>query len=103
MGYNIITEYRISNKPFDICLPEQKILFEFNGTYWHLDPRVYEYNFYDKSRKIHAWQIWHKDKLKTMCAIKRGYRVIPVWQIDWDSKHDKTQFLREVINRKSDK
>ena len=31
---DMVEEYGVSNKPFDAYIPNKKLLFEFNGTYW---------------------------------------------------------------------
>ena len=36
--------------------------------------------------------------MKIMDAIKNGYRVISVWQMDWDSCDNKQKYIREAIN-----
>ena len=95
---NLTEEFRIDSKPFDAFLPSNNLLFEFNGTYWHLDPRVYEPLYWDKFREKYAYEIWRKDNLKNMSAMKQGYKVITIWQIDWDSCEDKRIYLRKMIN-----
>lgn len=101
-GYTVIEEYRINNRPFDAAIMNQRWLFEFNGTYWHLDPRIYDVNFYDRSRGVYAWQVWHNDKLKIMEAIRRGFKVYSIWQIDWDNATNKKRFIQEIINEQSE-
>lgn len=98
LGYDVVPEYRVYDKPFDAGIPSCKILIEFNGTYWHLDPREYEYDYYDKYRKAFAYQIWKRDMEKTKEAERRGYKVVSIWQIDWDACKDKRRYLREVMN-----
>lgn len=97
MGFNIIPEFRVFDKPFDVGIPDKNTVIEFNGTYWHLDPRIYEAHYYDNYRKMFAWQIWKKDAHKIEQATKRGYKVITIWQSDWDYCNDKKQFLCEVL------
>jgi hypothetical protein len=98
MGYECTSEYRVKNKPFDVAVPSEKMLFEFNGTYWHLDPRIYDVNDFDGGRGLCVWEIWHKDKLKIMDAMRCGYKVFVIWQKDWEECLDKKRFLWEVIN-----
>ena len=59
----IIEHYRVENKEIDIYLPELKLGFEINGTYWH--------NALKKSKNYH--------KYKTELMLQFGIRVIHVW------------------------
>lgn len=97
MGFNISDEFRIDTKPYDVYVNEKNLLIEFNGRYWHFDPRYYDSNFYDESRKVYARDIWNRDKLKMDNAVKNGYTVLVIWQDDWDSVADKKEYLRNLI------
>ena len=52
----------------DIFLPDNKLIIEFDGTYWHSDL------FKDKN--------YHLDK--SLSAEKLGYRLIHIYQYEWD-------------------
>ena len=52
----------------DIFLPDNKLIIEFDGTYWHSDL------FKDKN--------YHLDK--SLLAEKLGYRLIHIYQYEWD-------------------
>lgn len=97
MGYEIIEEYRIKGKPYDIFIKEKNLLIEVNGTYWHYDNRFYESGFYDKSKKRFVDDIWKRDKNKLNIAKNEGYDIEIIWQYDWENK-DKHKLLQEVLN-----
>lgn len=92
-GYNVEIEYLVSGRPFDIKIND--LLIEFNGTYWHLDPREYEPNYFDKSRKVYAEDIWNRDKEKEQIAKQNGYRFLTIWQKDLED--NPTETLNEII------
>ena len=55
-------------KPYelDICIPELKLALEFNGNYWHSDaPALYHLK-------------------KTQLCNEKGYRLIHIWENEWD-------------------
>jgi len=83
LGYQIESEFFISGRPFDIKIND--CVIEFNGTYWHLDPRKYDTQFYDEFRKVYAHEIWSKDKEKLLLAETAGFRTYVVWQHDWET------------------
>lgn len=71
-----------------------KKIIEFNGTYWHCDPR-----FYESTKKLFsgktAMQIWKKDLEKTKLAIENGFEILHVWEYDYDNDEEKV--LQECI------
>lgn len=76
----------VDGRPFDIKI--NNILIEFNGTYWHLDNRIYNSDYYDKCRKITASEQWKRDEFKLKIAKKNGYSTITVWQYDWERDYN---------------
>ena len=56
----------------DVVIPEKKIAFEFNGTYWH-------------SSKIKSID-YHLNK--TLECEKIGYTLIHIWEYDWVNKNE---------------
>lgn len=91
MGYKIREEFFIGSKPYDILIQDENIILEFNGTFWHRDPR-----FYDNSDICR--QIWEYDKNKLDIARKLGYTPIVIWQYDWERNTNKFKLLEEIIN-----
>lgn len=68
----------ISPLELDIYLPNKKVAFEFNGSYWHSDRCVHESNY-------------HFQKTK-MCN-KQGIRLIHVFEYEWMYKQEKIKAL----------
>jgi G:T-mismatch repair DNA endonuclease (very short patch repair protein) len=80
-----VYDFRFNNK-----------LIEFNGTYWHCDPRKYEPDFFRKDCKLYAKEIWEKDKNKTNLAKENGFDVLVVWELDF--KQNKEEVIKQCIN-----
>ena len=66
---------------YDFCI--NKKLIEFNGDYWHCNPLIYDGNFYNKSKKMKAFDIWEYDKNKKECAEKHGYKILYIWESEY--------------------
>lgn len=86
----IITSDRteIFPKELDIYLPELKIAFEFNGTYWHSDKKIektYHFN-------------------KTINCEEKGIKLFHIFEIDWDNNKDavKEKIKKLFIKEKND-
>lgn len=73
-GGTVISNDRKEILPYeiDIYLPDVKIGFEFNGTFWH------SVKFKDKD--------CHLKKLES--ARKKGIRLITIWEDEWTTKKD---------------
>lgn len=66
---NIQTNIKILNKEeADIYLPDNNLIIEFDGTYWHSD--------LFKAKNYHL--------NKSLLAEKLGYRLIHIYQYEWD-------------------
>lgn len=73
------------NHEIDIWLPDIKLAIEFNGTYFHSDPRFYNKDFQRIERKITAQDVWNLDKQKYDILINLGIKYLVIWQYDWEN------------------
>ncbi len=69
-------------------------MIEFNGTYWHADPRKYLAEDVISRCKKTAREIWNKDQHKIEIACKQGYKVYIIWEMDW--LRDKVEILYKL-------
>lgn len=67
---------------WDYYHEELKIAIEFNGDYWHCNPKLYDGNYPHPTIKKTAHTIWEKDKRKKELAKKNGYKVFTIWESD---------------------
>lgn len=88
-GFEVIPQFAIPGLPFlfDFYLPKYHTLLEYNGTYYHADPRKYPSGTLIKMAGIHdkvlVDYIWSKDQLKYDLAHKYGYRLVVLWEEDF--------------------
>lgn len=68
---------------FDMGTLEDKKLIEFNGTFWHMDPRKYDANIINNVNKMTAHQVWERDARKLKDAESAGYKVLVIWEDEW--------------------
>lgn len=90
-GYSIQDEYVVGGKPYDVFVREKNLLIEFNGTYWHRDPR-----FFKSTDDV--IKIWEKDKNKMLIADSNGYIIKVIWQHDWEQCKDKNIYIKKLLN-----
>ncbi len=71
---------------FDILIPSENTIVEVNGDYWHYNPTMYQWNYWDEYRKTFAYQIWQRDLNRHLVAIERGFKIKVLWQKDFVGK-----------------
>jgi very-short-patch-repair endonuclease len=101
--YTILSDFPIGRYKIDILFKELNLVVEFNGTYWHCDPRFYEKNYFNQKKKLNAEQIWSYDNDRKIFLEGLGYKVIVVWEHDYKTNSEQTlNILSEFINAKKD-
>lgn len=74
---------------YDITCSKRKKIIEYNGDYWHCNPKKYNGDFYVKQANCTATKIWERDALKTLTAKNRGFDVFTVWESEYDDDSDR--------------
>lgn len=82
----------------DIVIPEKKLAFEFDGSFWHMDSRIY------KSTDVHvrlnktAQEIWDFDNNKIDLCKEKGYKLLRIKELDWNNNKEQIkQLIYKVI------
>ncbi len=88
---------------FDFMLPELNAILEFQGDYWHANPRKYPPGTlisYQHKGPIPVERIWERDALKRAAAEKAGYRMLHFWEMDF--KTQGVDYLTTILNETDD-
>ena len=82
--------------PYVVDMIVDMLIIEFNGTYWHADPRRYKAEDVLKfpNGDVLAEDIRKKDANRTEYLTQLGYQVFVIWEIDW--KHDKYAVINDI-------
>jgi very-short-patch-repair endonuclease len=81
LGLTVLKK-RCDNKELDIVTEDKKIAIEYNGLYWHSE--------------VHKDNNFHFEKTQT--ANKHGYRLIHVFEHEWENKKDQVKsYLRSAL------
>lgn len=79
--YNIERNVKIlDGEEADLFIPDNKLIIEFNGTYWHSD--------------LFKQKNYHLNK--TIVAEKLGYRLIHIYQYEWDDPNQQIK-LKQLL------
>lgn len=67
---------------YDIFIPELNCIIEYNGDYWHANPRIYHPTdvFHYPNGTRTASERWQQDLLKKQLAQERGCVIIEIWE-----------------------
>lgn len=88
-------------RKYDFCISSKKIIIEFNGNYYHGNPFLYGFDptteiHFQSNKKETLGDLWEKDFHKCMLANKLGFKVLYVWELDYNTSKE------EVIQRSLD-
>lgn len=75
-----------SNVSYSFDLTIDKKIIEFNGDYWHMNPKIYEVSSFNKSIQLTASEKWHLDAEKIKYAKSKGYEVMVIWEYEYISE-----------------
>lgn len=84
----------VGSKEVDELNESLKIIIEYNGDYWHCNPKKYDRDYYNKSIKMTAGRKWKYDASRKLTLNKLGYKLIVVWESEWNE--DKEYVLLKI-------
>ncbi len=98
-GVRHIRQFSPGKYRYDFCVPETNTIIEYNGTYWHADPRKYKEDYYNQKKGKTAKEMWDYDKKRVDFATEMGYTVNVVWEEDYKrlTKDEKRKLILESI------
>ena len=71
-------------------------IIEFNGDFWHMNPKQYTSNDINVKTKLRATDVWEHDKFKIQLAHNNNFKIKTIWESDY--KNNKITILNECIN-----
>lgn len=80
----------------DVLIEKEKIVIEYNGSFWHGDPNRYSDGDIILHNNIKVKDIWERDSYKKEIYEKLGYKLIVIWS-DYFLKN-KDECINNIIN-----
>jgi very-short-patch-repair endonuclease len=80
----------------DILYLSKKICIEFNGDYIHANPLFYNEDSIHPTRKCLIKEIWERELKRTKFIESQGWKVIIVWEHDWELNKEK--IVNDIID-----
>ena len=95
--HEIIENDRKQIKPYelDIWIPDLKLAIEFNGDYWHCNPKIYDEHDIILGKCVS--EIWKKDEWKKDECINNNIKLITIWEYDWKFRNDIVKRYLKII------
>jgi len=100
-NYKIEEEFylKLENKKiFCDFLINEKTIIECYGDYWHCNPSIYSENYNHSKLLKTAKEIWEFDNYRESLLIAAGYRVIKIWESDWNKNMKNQNYLINLTN-----
>jgi G:T-mismatch repair DNA endonuclease (very short patch repair protein) len=96
-GYTVSHSFKVERKIYDIYIPDLNMLIEFNGDYWHCNPKKYKADYFNVKLNMTAKQIWARDAEKERLALGRGYEFLTIWESDY--RKSKSIIMKKIIQK----
>jgi len=82
LGFEVIGSYKVDTKICDVYIPKLNLIIEYNGDYWHCNPKKYDKDYFNVKKNKYAWEIWDYDKSKLDLIKNEGYNLEVIWEGD---------------------
>jgi G:T-mismatch repair DNA endonuclease (very short patch repair protein) len=96
MGFDVIGSHKVDTKICDIYIPSLNLIIEYNGDYWHCNPKKYNSNYFNKKKSKYAWEIWEYDKNKLELIKNNGYTLEVIWESDFKNNN---KIINHIIEK----
>lgn len=79
-------QYRIGKYIVDGYDPHTNTIYEFNGDYWHGNPKLYNDNDMNSVLNKTFGELYRNTKDREEYLMKKGYNVISIWESDFNKQ-----------------
>jgi G:T-mismatch repair DNA endonuclease (very short patch repair protein) len=89
-------EFLIKNTKYkaDGYCQETNTVYEFHGDYWHGNPKIFQAEEFNKTTKCFFGELYHKTLEREELIKKLGYKLIVMWEQDWNNINRSIQILQ---------
>lgn len=100
-GYTVSHSFVLERKIYDIYIPDLNMLIEYNGDYWHCNPKKYKADYFNIKVNMTAKEIWARDAAKEKLALKYGYNFLTIWESDY--RNNRGIIIKKIIQKNGTK
>jgi G:T-mismatch repair DNA endonuclease (very short patch repair protein) len=80
LGYEVHHSLKVDTKICDMYIPKLNLIIEYNGDYWHCNPKKYKPNYFHQVKNKTAKELWEYDKNKIDLIKEKGYYLEVIWE-----------------------
>jgi very-short-patch-repair endonuclease len=80
---------------YDLCIPDKKIIIEYNGTAWHA--KEFQLDYSHPITKENYESNYQRNFKKIELAKSKGFEVIVIWSDDLNKKEKINHILKRII------
>jgi hypothetical protein len=77
---------QLKPKELDFYFPEHNLAIEFQGDYWHMNPKFYSST--DSRKGKFAHEIWKNDMEKRNMCQNKNIDLIEIWESEWEQNKE---------------
>jgi G:T-mismatch repair DNA endonuclease (very short patch repair protein) len=96
MGYAVKHSFKVDTKICDVFIPTLNLIIEYNGDYWHCNPKKYGPDYFNQKKQKTAKELWEYDKNKIDLIREKGYNLEIVWESDLN---DDNTLINKLIKK----
>ncbi|MFW6009078.1 MAG: hypothetical protein ACOCP8_07435, partial [archaeon] len=86
------------NRVYNLDFKYGKKIIEFFGDYLHSNPKIYESDYFNKSKQMYASEIWEYDNRKIK-DLETKYDVLVIWESEYKEEPEKIlKKCKEFLN-----
>ena len=89
--------YKVNEYICDIYIPNLNLIIEYNGDYWHCNPKKFNKDYLHPHKKKTSEEIWNEDKLRIDNIRKYGYNLEVVWESDYKGKTTLQKIIKKYV------
>lgn len=97
LNIEVEPNFILDGKIFDIYIPKLNLIIEYNGDYWHCNPKKYDSNYFNHKKNKTAKEIWEYDRNKIYLASKYHYNFEIIWESDY--KKNKITIIEKILRK----
>lgn len=76
-------------------------MVEYNGDYWHCNPKKYTPDFFHHVKKLSATEIWKRDEERLNTLKSAGYSTVVIWENDYHLNPSGTmEMLKDFMKKR---
>jgi hypothetical protein len=91
----------INGRKFKVDAYDDKTntIYEFNGDYWHGNPKKYSYDTFHKLKKMKMGELYDYTIERENIIKNAGYNLVVIWESEWKKKSKKPSRIAREYNK----